>query len=361
MTSAKRRHHYVPRFYLKAFSSDAPQDPRRIHLFNLRRSLAVQGASLRDQCYAHRLYGEDDTLEDAFATIDGLASQVIARIRLSRKAPAFGHPDHFVLMVFIAYQMARTEASIAKTKLGMERMEHAAFDGKGPPAEWGKSEDQAMELSLSSAPLVAESLRDLALVLVEAAPGHAFVTSDSPVFLYNQYCEGIKHSGVTGTKAEGLQLFFPIAPDMLLFAYDAHVYKVGTRALRGVTRAAPSDMAALNRLPFVSARENVYFSKWPFATGCAVTAAGVEKERERSKTRVTVADDENNPLHQLLHLYAPMPQLSLALSFVGVRRNARRVDLYERARRDRRPYATPKESRLPGEGGSYTRFVVKRR
>lgn len=84
MSSAKRRHHYVPRFYLKAFATDADlKEPKQITLYNLQRGRVIPNASLREQCYAHRLYGKDDVLENALGRVEGSAAGTIMRVRAS--------------------------------------------------------------------------------------------------------------------------------------------------------------------------------------------------------------------------------------------------------------------------------------
>ena len=355
----KKRHHYVPRFYLKAFASN-PSDPKRIHIYNLTRNIPIANASLRDQCYAHKLYGEDDTIEDAFSVVEGAAAQLIARMRTERRAPHSGTDDHRLLRVFMAYQMARTESAIARVVAYVKALERAAFTGKKAPEEWGGPEDQAMAISLSTAPVVADSLADLAMTIVQAHPGSTFIVSDSPVFLYNQYCQGVKHFGVTGAQNEGLQIFFPLSPSVLLFLYDKWVYKVGSRDVNHVT-ASTEDMHALNRLQFVSARENVYFSDWSVAARCKAFAGDVAKVRSRIRPHVNVAVAENDDRQELLHAFVSMPQLGIDFSFVSIRRNARRVKVIDRARRNRRPYMQPM-ARVPKEGdGHRTRYVVRRR
>src|SRR5687767_15030377 len=97
------KHHYVPRFYLTAFASAF----RRINLFNLRRQIAIKDVSLRDQCYARHLYG-DNGVEQALATIESHAAAVIRGLISSRSVPRPGTADRAVLHMFVALQHVRT-------------------------------------------------------------------------------------------------------------------------------------------------------------------------------------------------------------------------------------------------------------
>lgn len=102
-----RRQHFVPRFYLGAFASAE----RRIHVFNLQRNRLISGASLRDQCYAHRLYGADDVVENALARLEALSGPVFAAMRGGESLPGGGTLERELLLTFIGFQLARTTAA----------------------------------------------------------------------------------------------------------------------------------------------------------------------------------------------------------------------------------------------------------
>ena len=53
---SQKKHHYVPRFYLKHFASS----PRRINVLNLKDFKPDHDGPLKDQCYRNHLYGLDD-------------------------------------------------------------------------------------------------------------------------------------------------------------------------------------------------------------------------------------------------------------------------------------------------------------
>lgn len=352
-----RRHHFVPRFYLKEFSSA----PRRINVFNIRRNIAVPNASLRDQCYAHRLYGPDDVVEDAFAALEGATSRVFSDITARCTLPAPATEEHAVLLNFVAVQLARTVEARAQTERFSKALANAAFDGHGPPpSEFNIEPAEAMRITLAAAPEMARTLADLGLSLVQAAPGSAFLTSDNPAFKYNSYCEGIRHFGVTGTTRRGFQLFLPLSPEFLLHLYDTGVYKVGSRRSAVVVQANLGDISALNRLQFMSAGENVYYRDWDATTECQTVARVIQPFRERDGPRVNRAVDVEDEHSELLHQYWPMPQLGLRLSFLGIQRNARRVPLFGRARLVRGPYKTAPRRGESG-GVEHGRFEVRKR
>ena len=67
----------------------------------LKRFQLIAEASLRDQCYAHRLYGASDRIEDALAEVEGAAAKVFRAMRENRTILGGGTPERDVLMLFI--------------------------------------------------------------------------------------------------------------------------------------------------------------------------------------------------------------------------------------------------------------------
>ena len=115
---SKRRHHFVPRLYLKAFGSSEKQ----IHIFNLARELAIQNASLRDQCYKHKFYGETDDLEDFLAEIETRVAPILKSIQKDQSLPKRGSEDHAYLFVFIAMQILRTQATASRVNMSADKL-----------------------------------------------------------------------------------------------------------------------------------------------------------------------------------------------------------------------------------------------
>lgn len=346
-----RRHHFVPRFYLATFSSA----PRRINILNLKRSQLILEASLRDQCYAHRLYGVDDAIEDTLAEFEGVSAKLFRTIRDRRLIPGGGTAERDVLMQFIGLQLARTTAAQANAMDTSRLMADVAFDGS-PPDWYDLSSADAMRLTLSMGPMMAATIRDLSATLILSCPGHSFATSDNPAFRYNSYCEGITDSGVTGTQCRGLQIFLPVSPQLLLYLFDAAVYKLA-RSSRHFVTATPEDMDDLNRIQLVGAHENVYFDTPALGSSLLRSASTVQSIRQVIGPRITKAVDVEDDRSELLHQYTPMPQLQLKLSFVSIRSNALRVPLFERVRQMRGPYKVRHRDTDPS--GAVRRFVVK--
>jgi hypothetical protein len=345
-----KRQHFVPRFYLKAFGTT----DRLINLYNIRRRRAINDVSLRDQCYTHNMYGADGAIEGALADLERIAARVIDGLREDPCPPVAGDAAHLGLLAFVILQLSRTEGARAAARAMAHELEDAVFEGT-PPSELRMNEEQALTLMLGCVPEMLDTTRDLAITSVIAGQGE-FLTSDNPAFKYNQYCEGVRHFGVTGTRARGLQIFLPLSPQLLLMFYDAGVYKVGTRRRAQVVQATQSDVFALNRLQFMNAQDNIFYHDRQVEDECQPLLDSVVKHRTSNRPRVVQATNTQNQRDVLLHQFWPMPQLNLRVSFVSIRRDARRIDLFERSQlfRDGRK-ASPER---PGPGA--IRFKVRR-
>jgi hypothetical protein len=157
------------------------------------------------------------------------------------------------------------------------------------------------------------------------------ITSDNPVFKYNAFCEGVTWSGVTGARCSGLQLFLPLAPSHLLMLYDQKIYKTNTRSAGFTSEATSTDVATLNMLQGIAAHRNLYSN---VVDDSRLRVAAVSGRRYRGSKRPITIESVNDldPLESLIHQYERMPNIGLKLSFMSVRRRARRISVADRAR-----------------------------
>lgn len=213
----KRRYHFVPQFYLRAFSCD--EERKRIHVYNLKRESAFQGAALKHQCYRHRFYGKQDDLEDAFSELEGLVAPSIARVIETQRGPQLGSEDHKALIMFLALQHSRTTAAMLRVQSSLNLFANTAFDGS-PLQDYIADVDTALTMSLDNLRLMMGLIDDLRIHTIIAPNGHAFITSDHPVSRYNHYCYGVKGLGVLGLTGKGFRLFMPVAPTVSVLLLD---------------------------------------------------------------------------------------------------------------------------------------------
>lgn len=357
----KRKHHFVPRFYLKAFQSERG----RIHLYNLKRSLPVENASLRDQCYKRKFYGTNDLLENEIAKLEGCIAPVLKSIATKGEVPRFDSDGYLTLLSFVAMQALRTPTSADQVNQIVDKMmKQAHSSGIDLPdvdieaMRFGFDDPVLMSLGLLQWMLM--NISDLRAQLI-VSPYEVFITSDNPVFRYNQYCEGIQHMGTTGFLQCGIQFFVPLSPRHQLVLYDSKTYNVKLpNRLSGIRRPKQSDIDNLNKMQLISANENVYFSDWQQLQDINRLLSNANHLRSPDPTVVQEYGQDDDPNSSLIHTYNHPIDMSLRLTFMSIRRTALKVPVVDRPRRYRNEHQGPGSAGTRGRGITFSRSLGRR-
>ena len=332
---AKNKHHYVPQFYLRAFSSNPPRQTQ-IHLYNLERRRAIENVSLQDQCYKNRLHGETNDLEDVIAKLETVFGVVLQKIVSTSNLPEPLSADHGLLYTFVALQMLRTVRAGELINTGLDKMIKQAYHDDSRLKDMDLDQirvgyENPVLASLSMLHTMMDCIADLDMHLLCAGEGQTFITSDNPIYKYNQYMEGIKGTGVTGTLSTGLQIFVPLSPKHLLMLYDGRIYQVGSPKNLLVTKKLEnSDVTKLNRLQVHSADQNLYFNDWNHESFVEYVVRKSIGQRLADPVEVEELVDPTNDRHVLIHQYHRMPNLMLRLSFLTFRPEAKKVPIQTR-------------------------------
>ena len=358
----KKRHHYVPQFYLGAFSNNGKQ----LNLYNLKRRQAVQNATLRDQCCEPHLHGDTDEYEDAIANVEDHFAPVVKEIVRTSTLPKAGSGEHGLLYFFVATQMIRTTRAAEKLNSGIDKITKQAY--RDDPTLEGEDLDairigfgNPVVYSLQTLSAAAmEGISDLGMCLICATGEQTFVTSDNPVFKYNHYLEGIRGYGLTGTLARGLQIFVPLSPTHLLMLYDRTVYDIGLSRYEAILHKVPNaDISKLNAFQVQNASENLYFKDWARLPYIEHLVKRFSKYRITDPMQVEEFIDTEDENQSLLHYYERVPNFGLHLSFTRVWDEAAKFSKHEqlrdenKLRRDpsRMQTAPPTPPRSPGMEG----------
>ena len=255
-----KRHHYVPRFYLRRFS----ENKRSISLYNLKNELIVSHASIKDQCYKEYFYGKEPFVESAFADIENAVSYVLRQVDEIGCLPPPDDPNYLLLIVYIVTQCSRTKYSADSLNEMTDKMMKYVY--KPMAEEKGIEIDKfnihlnnASNFSLAQSVLIYPVLFDLRYKLLINSTDEQFVTSDNPVVLYNQLMEFQTRLSHTGYACKGLQIFFPIDPKKLIFLYDNNVYRAGKEKEIVIEINNVQDIYQINTLQVCSCLENIYF------------------------------------------------------------------------------------------------------
>jgi Protein of unknown function (DUF4238) len=334
---AKVRHHFVPQFYLRAFQSGR----NRLNIFNLTNDKLIPDASLRDQCYKRKFHGKTDQLENKLADLENVLAPAFAKIR-DGDFPRVQTQAHSLLITFVALQLLRTSVAATRMNIGVDKLTRKAFDGD-PRLEGIDLEqvevgyENPVFLSLATLEAMIFALDDLQLHFLLATGQQRFITSDNPVFKYNQYCEGINDVGITGGTSQGLQLFIPVSPTLLMILYDPSVYKSREKNAELTRTISNADVDALNQLQVVGAEQNLYFTDWNDADYVRRVSGKAKSFRSPDPVQVNeFFEVGNEKASSLIQLFERTPNLKLDLSFITIKRRAKRIPTIKRAHSHRK-------------------------
>ena len=322
----KRNNHYVPQFYLRLFGTS----PALIHLYNIRTNKLISNASIKHQCYVRRFYGKDEVIENALADLEARSSAIIRNVINSGRLPPTNAPDRRDLLRFVAIQWLRTKSHADLSNQFVESMIRKAYeehpDENNPYLDFVRSHvDDTVIVSMAFADMVIASLDDLEFHLVHSGIHRTFVTSDAPVVIYNQYNQSIHIIGMLGTVNRGILLFVPLSPHYLLLLYDRGIYSPTTSG-DWTQYPTDKDIENLNLLQFVFADENVYFNGMLTAPTIDILAKKANEPRSHRRIVSEVFEEEGNSAKsQLIAGHPEIPNLRLTLSFLQIRRSARKV------------------------------------
>ena len=315
-----RQHHYVPKFYLRRFKSRC----RRINLHNIQRILTIQDASIKHEC-AKSDYYRTAQIESALAELETRAAVAISAL-------CAGEHDYSKETVrqFIAVQHLRTPSLAERTAATHRKMQELvgrdAIDSNSMTRirfDAVKPKDIPVD-NLRMTDHVAQALSDLKSIVVETV-SDVFITSDNPVFMYNQYFEEIQNHGTTGLGQTGIQIFLPLSPKHVLVMYDKDVYDYVKKQ-----RAIGADVDVLNGLQVISANNNLYFNDGSQSTVVEALASRYAHLRQDDPVVLDELSSDENPQHSLAHGYDQTPNVGLNLSFLRIKRRAGRLSISKR-------------------------------
>lgn len=261
----KKKHHYIPRFYLKRFSIN--NNGKSVGLYNLDNRKFIQNAPLKNQAYINFLYGEDDEIENVLAKMEGNVARMFYYWTEEKQLyPPPAESNGFKLLKrFILYQFFRTPKS------GSDLMVKLNYNLKTvikefKPHLWKTMKD--LTLVYENPVLLAliysfenEKFLDFLdckfLVNLSILP---FITSDAPVILYNQLLEqSDNYLGATGLIAKGLQIFYPIHPRLMICLYDSNVYDFGDGCDNCCSTESIEEVHQFNGLQLANCKSQLFF------------------------------------------------------------------------------------------------------
>ena len=320
-----KKHHYVPKFYLKRFSRDG----KSINLFNLASQRIIIGGNLKNQCYENYFYGKDLQAEKALSVVENLAAEILRTISESHSVPIQYSAAHVGLLYHVIMQHERTTYAADALNETIDRfVKHIMApqvnlsQGELDKLQIGYKDPGRVSIAFTSeAYAIAIDLKcKLGLITSE----EEFITSDNPVVLYNQYFEYRKLGSHTGLASKGLQIFYPIDSKHMLIYYDPDIYGVGSRKGDVVKISDKEDIAELNRLQIVNSVANVYsYGNLSNITQLYNSSRKYRRE-QKSRMEVFVTEETETTKREFVVSDSEDVKTGLNLSFVRILRRAKK-------------------------------------
>ncbi len=333
--SKRKNQHYVPQYYFRLFSTDK----KRICLWNVRRACPFLGVPFRHQCAEDNYYGGKDA-EEGYRLIDDAHARVIHHVVATRSLRSLGPDDKLLLCSAICLQRTRTklarDSQLDVMNYFTRLQAECALNRlpKSDPRQVARQhlDDLSIEprylqrIQVVQGLLGAHLINDLEFVLIENTSRNPFVFSDAPVVLHNQAFHHIKYLGNNGIQSQGLQIFFPLCPELLILAYDPAYYAIDHDKEYKVLLAGRDDVRKINVLQYYHCLDNVYFRD---AHHTSYVASLHARHRDRRQTRKAVLEvgpgrtSNGTPIGDILHAYTPPIPFAFSLSFL---KQTRKVD-----------------------------------
>ena len=313
-----KKHHYLPKFYMKFFS----EDEKRINMYNLKRKRKIQNISLSGQCYEDYYYGKDLILEHNLGEWEGIWAKIFKNIISNNIIPLIDDPKYFMLVFFTLIQNSRTKYSVNALIELIESISDEVFDGNASSKEnFIKNElgienvpHYYMSIAVDSYPF----MFDLDCKILKNYTKTEFIISDNPIVFYNHLMSFRTSINNIGTSSKGLQIFFPISPDVSILFYDENAYKVGSNHSKVVEIRNEKDIYQINVLQVCSAYENIYFKNPNLNTEALYKKASQYLRISKSYTKTFNKDDGKLIMTALEEI-----RVNLKLSFINIKRTAK--------------------------------------
>lgn len=331
-----KKHHYIPKFYLRSFSVN--NDELNIGLYNLQNKLFKSSVPLKDQAYENYFYGQNNDLEKSLGDLENLAAPNIKNVILNNILPKRvakeTTPYHSVLAfaAILDNRTKDTEAEIndmsnqlAKLRVGQDGEMSKLLE------KYSIVQEDAVAFGIKSAALNLHTLFDLKGKLLINRTNTKFITSDSPVIKFNQFLNSFNTLGSNlGYVSRGLQILFPISPNHLIIYYDDWVYKIGEKKRDEIELTNPHDINLINSLQVLNCYKQLYFNNdanEKYIVGLCDKNIAM-RPREYSKV-IKIADKvkTNKGEGELFNTYRERAKINLNLPFVGLTKRAKKIEI----------------------------------
>lgn len=248
-----KKQHYVPKTYLKHFSSG-----KVFSVLNIGDDEIHENVPYASQCYEDYFYGKNLEWEKRLNSMESQWGIVLDKIC---RGENIDDNDKTLLKQFSIYQYYRTAAreqfnimshkerlrEAAKIALQRDEINDEEIDVF---LEQKAKERTSPEKTLEMVDSMEEVIDDLEVIVIDCIAESNLVSSDAPVICINPF-EPYK----VGLGCMGLIIFFPVSDSKLVVIYDGKMYKSNANIS---VISDELEISALNAYQYISAERIVY-------------------------------------------------------------------------------------------------------
>ena len=296
----KVSNHYVPQFYLKNFSNNK----KSIGMYIIDKRKYCKEASIKEQACKDYLYGKDTKLEDMFMDIEREVSKIINDIIDTSSIPLRNSAEYALLLLFMLISETRNLKTAdsynnfidisMKTLAKMDRRCNISHD----ILDRVKISMKIPNLtSIKVAHDIYPILFDLKCVLLINKTDRQFITSDNSLVKYNQmYVERRYTSRGYGLGNMGIQLFFPITPQLCICLFDHCIYDYKANMDENIEINKEGQIDEVNKLFFLNTYNSLYFNDKTKESYINRLVSSIEHSNSELDKEIAIFGTENDKL-----------------------------------------------------------------
>lgn len=252
------KQHYIPQFILRNWTSE----DGNIGIYHIKNKEFYKSKP-KNQAQIQNLYGNDQKIEEAFASLESETSPIIKK--LLDKNLDLDIQEKRTMKMFVANQYARVPIQVGKWNDIITFMVRDALSQTNKFSQEVISETNA---TLSKPPLeqvtinfdLYSAIIDLEIGLVRNTTKSDFVLGECPVLILNPLLASDKNyeGSRQGAVLTGAVILMPISPMYTLFLYDRNAYAF-TR-FKKIADANDEDVKLLNLCQFYNTKDCIFYN-----------------------------------------------------------------------------------------------------
>lgn len=261
----KKNQHYVPQMHLRYFSTD--NEKKLINVYHIQNKKEIRNVPIKKQASEDYFYGNDGVIEESLGMLESSTKEIFENIVNNHILPKKQSEEHSLLLLYVLFAKIRTRKQLDKfnemNNLFFQKTLSYSPELKDIAPDYEIKTDNPFNLILSSALKSFYLGGDLEFKLIENKSKFPFILSDNPSIAFNDFNnqKGHEITNGKGLCCKGLQFFFPLSPNLLVFFYDSWAYKFGSKKSRVVSIDKKENIEQLNLLQILNANEIIFYNQ----------------------------------------------------------------------------------------------------